>query len=199
MILKIPGLEFNEADHVYKKDGKIIPSVTTILQSAGIIDTTWYEEFHRVRGQYVHQACDLLDKGELLFDALDDHVKPFVESYIKFKEQTGFKPLLCEQIVYNKHYGYAGTLDRTGILNGEHVLIDIKTNNAMKWTALQTAAYVLALHSMTDVYTDKVPFKRFGIALKNSGKLPKLIPYTDPDDSHTFRGCLDVHCWKKAS
>jgi hypothetical protein len=64
------------------------------------------------------------------------------ERYVEFRNRFQFVTESIEMNIISKKLGYAGTIDRIIDMNGEKILIDIKTSNAIYpsyW--LQLAAY----------------------------------------------------------
>ncbi len=145
----------------YEFRGQFYPSVTTILDAypkgpafyewlkmAGEKADEIRDSFGK-RGSVVHQLTERYDKeeevhlmsgGEPAYTSLEWSM---FERYIEFS--TKFTPeILGIELNYaSDTLGYGGTLDRIINLNGELVLIDIKTSNYMHnhfW--LQMAAYV---------------------------------------------------------
>lgn len=187
------NIQFDEELHRYSVGGRSVPSVTQILRGVGIIDDRWFKSPHATRGTYAHKACHFYDENDLDFETLDDIVKPYVEGYINFRETSGFKPTLIEKIVFDPYSWYAGMLDRTGILNGEAVLIDIKTGSLPGWVGLQTAGYLKALQNEIG----PVPHKRFALQLKSDGKYNLSTEYKDRNDINVFLAATTVFNYKQ--
>lgn len=185
-------LQFDPESHVYTIDGKNLPSVTTIIKEAGLIDSTWFTEAAMMRGIYVHQATELLDKNDLDESSLDPILAPYVDAYKRFLDDTGFYISYIEKIVYNATYGYAGRLDRLGKFPTDKIesIIDIKTGKPEKWHGVQLAAYGLCLGNE--------PRKRFGLYLSDTGNY-RLERYTDRQDMQIFLACLTIYKFKEAT
>lgn len=192
---KESGLVFIEKSHEYFLNGVKLPSVTEILKplssyTDAIPDAVM--EKARDRGTKVHVATELYDLGTLDLDNLHPVLRPYLDAWIRFREETGFQPKLSEFRVYSAIYGYAGTLDRTGVLDGQCVL-DIKARAQMTPdTGPQTAAYQRALEELTD---EPHP-GRYGVLLLPTGKY-KLTTYKDRGDFKTFLSCLNVHNFRQ--
>jgi len=188
----MPELQFNPESHVYTLDGKTLPSVTTIIKEAGLIDTTWFTDGAATRGTYVHQATELLDRDDLDETSLDPALVPYVDAYKRFKADTGFYISGIEKRIHNATYGYAGTLDRVGKFPGDSIesIIDIKTGKPEKWHGLQLAAYRLCLGNELR--------KRFGLYLSDSG-IYRLERYTDRQDIQVFLACLTIYKFKEST
>ena len=185
------NLTFDEASHLYKLDGKEIPSVTQILQGAGLVDYSMLDEatrnFAMGRGSAVHLATELYDQNDLDMDSLDPCLLPYLSAWQQFRKDTGFKPNIIEGVVANILYEYAGTFDRTGFLNNQRIIIDIKSNDIPWWTALQLAAYEKCL---PDYYA------RYAIALRKDGTY-RLKPFRNPLDWENFVAALRVYEMRK--
>jgi len=134
-------LIFDEEEHKYTVGERVLPSVTGLMGDFGIVNTEWYGYQARVRGTHVHKATEYYDEGDLNYEALDPIVKPFVDAYIKFSKESGVTLEHSELRMYDHLNWYAGTLDRTGFINGKRILFDIKTGTMPNWVHIQLAAY----------------------------------------------------------
>ncbi|MCK9433216.1 MAG: hypothetical protein M0R00_09695 [Candidatus Omnitrophica bacterium] len=178
-----------DANHVYHDaGGQVVPGVTGILKGAGLIDDRFFDEYSRDRGSLVHQACAMYDRDDLDMDTLDPVLAPYVSGWIKFRKESGFVPALIESIVFNEQYFYAGTLDRTGNMNGQEYILDIKSGAAQPWTAAQLAAYSACLWSNGR--------KRGAVELRDDGTY-KLTEYKDRNDLQIFLSALAIVNWKR--
>lgn len=156
-------LQFEEKGHKYtllKKEGEPfeqeLMSVTQIIQAAGLTPNYPRNEagnFAMTRGSYVHEATEGFDKGILIEDELDPALQPYLNSWKDFRESFGVSDdnfVAIELPVFNRQFGYAGTIDRIMKIQfpGSHgtskvVLADIKTGQPSDWHAIQTAGYAL--------------------------------------------------------
>jgi hypothetical protein len=176
----------------YVLRGVRVPSVTEVLDIAGLVDWSMVPpgvlEEAAERGTRVHEWLQLIDEGWL--DPMtepDEDVRGFTSAYLRFKDETGFAPELIEHTVLNETYAYAGMLDRTGKLNGERVLIDLKTvRQVAATTALQTAGYAACLGEL---------HRRFALQLWPDGNY-RLVPYTDRNDTHDFLAAVRLAHWR---
>ena len=178
-------LEFNEELHEYRVDGILVDSVTQILSAEGFIDPTWYDEYSRTRGEYIHRACALWDRKALDLDTLDPVIKPYLAGWDAFLKDSGFEILFIEQPLYNTVF--AGTPDRIGKLHGSRMVLEIKSGVPEPWAALQLAGYEVL---------DGNPCKRIAIQLTVEGKY-KPFPYNNRTDRQVFMAATAVHNWKK--
>ena len=155
---------FFSEDHLYLVDGQEVPSVTTILNymsdaEYGKIPQATLDQAAR-RGSLVHEYTEEIDYGYDP-DEVEYEVVPYIKAYYEFLRDYRPKWELVECPVYSKFFGYVGTLDRYGVIDGKKCVVDIKTvASATKMqkfiTSAQTNAYAIALKE-TDIskYTEK--------------------------------------------
>lgn len=156
-------IEFLDSRFYLHDNGNYYPSVTTILD-AYPKSAQFYEWLKKAgedadeirdeagrKGSNVHQLCEDYDNGAEC-TILDHYGKAqykqiewsMFERYVDFRTRYASHYMVANE----KHYispklGFAGTLDRVFEVNGELMLLDIKTSNAIHnhfW--LQMAAYV---------------------------------------------------------
>ncbi len=141
-------LAFDPAGHVYRVDGAPVPSVTQLLDDAGL--TPDYSvvpptvlQHARDRGLHIDACCDLLDADDLDWRSVHPEALPYVEAWMAFREYEGFTPVAAQVPLYHPTYGYAGTADAVGLLPGNRpVIVERKSTAKMAATyALQTAGY----------------------------------------------------------
>lgn len=190
-------IEFNEEKHEYRVNGVIVPSVTQVLSSVGLPDLSRVPadllEWKAGLGTAVHKATELDDLGTLDEEDLDPAIRPYLEAYRNFKEESQFYPLVGEGLLHHKQYGYAGTFDRICGVGKDLVLIDFKTGiTDPKVVGPQTAAYVEAWHMQ-----DNPGYVKNRYALKlNKDATYKLIPLTNKMDFQIFLNALNIYKWR---
>src|SRR5229473_2122434 len=106
-------LRVDPQQHRYWLGPRELPSVTTILQTTGIVDSTWFTEGSRVRGTTLHRATEAIDRGEPL-DAVGPMLTPYLDAYRAFLSDVHPVWQGIEAPVVDRALGYAGTLDRWG-------------------------------------------------------------------------------------
>lgn len=145
----IEGLTFEAEGHVYRYKGAVVPSVTTVLQQLQYLQGIPWEVLEAARefGTHVHQACHLLNQGDLDEDSLDPALVPYLNGYKRFLSETGFVVTGSEILVYNQTARYAGQLDFTGSFRGTTWVVDIKSGVVPSTVGAQVAAYQAALQS----------------------------------------------------
>jgi hypothetical protein len=184
-------LIFQEEGHKYIYEGREVPSVTQIIQAAGLVD---FSHVHKAVleqasdfGTKVHEATALFDKGELDVFTLDPGIAPYLEAWKKFRGDTGICISIIEEPAFNKQFGFAGTPDRVGMIHSARTVIDIKTGALLPAAAVQTAAYALLC----------APIKRrMSVQLLGDGTY-KAVEHQDSTDLNVFRSCLSIYNYKK--
>ena len=165
-------MQFDEKSHQYSSaEGKKYISVTKAIDLAGLMSDWARDEAAAERGTAVHLATRLYDEKNFsllkihLRETVEMETEGYLEAHILFLKQSRFKVELIEHRVVDELYGYAGTLDRKGILNGQKAIGDLKSSKTGRTplsTAWQTAAYANA-------YKRGGRFLRFGLALHPDG------------------------------
>lgn len=193
---KKPVLLFDEPTHTYCVDGKIVPSVTQILEAEGLSDFSAIPpetlRLAQERGTAVHKATQYLDEGRLDWTTVSEQVADYLSAWQRFKNDCQPQILEIEFQVYSPT-GYAGTVDRTLMMDGIHWLIDIKTGNPTRAAAIQTAAYQYA-------YQSQEYGRRAAIQLNSDGTY-KIHPYAIDlmHDMNVFMAALTLYQFKRQS
>jgi hypothetical protein len=183
----MPVLEFNPQNHTYGIDGVLIPSVTTILQDMGLIDTRYFTDYGRDRGKLVHRIIHWHITYELDEDTIDPTLRPYFDAWLSFEKDTNFICTAAEKPLFRLVYRFAGTPDYIGLLNGIEAVIDGKSGGLYPSTALQLVGY--------EILAER-PLKRYALQLMETGKY-KLTPYKERSDRGVFLGCLAAYHWKQ--
>lgn len=173
---------------LYQLDGVRVPSVTEILNLAGLVDYSKvqpeYLERARASGSLMHEWIHLLTEGHI---SADDEPPPEiageVKAYLRFVAESGFQATASEQVVVNPVLRYAGTFDLRGTLGGVDALIDLKRMTSVcAWVKWQLAGYALCL--------DPRP-KRFALRLLSNGTY-RLDPYRERSDEQDWLAAVRV-------
>jgi hypothetical protein len=193
-------LQFDEARHEYTVDGRVVPNVTRIIDWMNDYAHVPADVMQRARelGTAVHLATALYDNDNLDESSVDPAVRPYLEAWIEFRAAQGFTPLLVEHRIHSAVHGYAGTLDRVGLLRGvaQNVLIDIKASAAvMPANGPQTAAYKQGLVESGFVGAGKL--SRYTLRLCPELSPPyRLTQHNGPTDLPIFMSALNLYRWR---
>jgi len=209
--LEEPGsiLTFDPEAHVYRVDGAPVPSVTELLEAAGIspdyskVNPTVLLHARR-RGIHVDLCCDLDDADDLDWSSVHPEAVAYVQAWQAFKADYGYRPLASQVILYHPTYGYAGTTDSVGDLDGYVTIVERKATAKMAASyALQTAGYACeGMHTAPAGGGRLVPVEwgapaRLGVHLQRTGRY-ELAPYDDPEDLAAWLGVVALARWRKA-
>lgn len=190
-----PVLTFDEEPHLYRVDGRVVPSVTQVLKSVyGDLIWPWANEFAMERGRRVHQALHYWILGDLDAKKLSDHIAGYVAAGIRFLQESGFeidkidgRPA-SENRMFSAIYDFAGTADIFGALNRRKACVDFKTGEPGWACGPQTWAY----SQMWQEMYGEVVRDRYGLRLSEDGSY-QLIPYKDArNDQSDFLSALRV-------
>lgn len=194
--------QFSAHDHAYRVDGVRLPSVTQILQGAGLAsyDAVVPDLLERKRqiGTAVHAWTARFDapgadEAALWDEAIGSLIEPYCLAWAEFREQSGFQPGLIEHMFAAEHHGmrYAGTADRAGRLNDSDYVVELKTSaSPARWWGLQLMGYAVALQQPARVLR-----RRIAVQLKPDGSYA-VHEYKDPRDQGAFAAALAIATWK---
>jgi len=114
-LLDSRDVTFEEEGHIYTlPDGSHPPSITEILKAEGFVDTTFYDEWSRQKGKYVHLAIKYYLAEELDESQLDPEIVPYLNAFKMFLKDSRFEPVSVEVPGYCTTLRYAGTPDLVG-------------------------------------------------------------------------------------
>ncbi|MBZ5497676.1 MAG: hypothetical protein LAP85_14840 [Acidobacteriia bacterium] len=189
-------LNFNPEKHEYSlPTGEVLVSVTQVIDRSGLVDTSHFTEFHRLRGQAVHMACEYDDQGCLDESSIDSRILPYVDAYRRFKAEIEFAWEGVEDRRWHRTFRYAGTIDRWGLmhLGGDlvPVVLDLKSGVPEACWGIQLAAYAHLL-DQPECY------RRAVLRLKRDGKYDlRELPHSEAaEDWSTFVSLMNVLRWK---
>lgn len=184
--IEMPGLVFEETQHIYTLDGLTIPSVTTIMDPlnadkyAGISKATLDNAANR--GTAVHDGIENWIKFDFV-DIPPEH-QLYFDGFMKWWEENSPEVIGSEIRLYHRLLRYGGTCDLLADIDGQRTLIDYKSTYALSdmTCRVQLEAYAQALAS----HGIKVD-KKMILHLKNDGTaVPKTYPANDAEAWRVF-------------
>lgn len=148
------------------------------------------------RGTRVHRYCELYNRN-LLIERIDEDCKPYVESYIQWRDS------MVEEVWHNElrvscpKIRVSGKFDMIVTIKGDstETLIDIKTpmQTSCSWQ-IQTAAYRYLVRMSEGIELNR----RACLMLDRNGNLPKLVEYTEHErDERMFLNAVELHYFFK--
>lgn len=186
------GLEFEPTGHVFRYNGTVLPSITQVLSSTGLIHSEWFTEEAAWRGSVVHRCCELLDEGTLDEDTIDPVAAPYLAAWKRFREAKYFG-IHCRELPLYSVEGYAGIPDRVITVDGSLAVIELKTGPVYPWVALQLAA-------QANFFERPTTFRRIAVRLQPNGK-PSIKEFPQSQfhrDIDIFRAALKVKQFMEA-
>lgn len=187
------GLEFDEEKHLYTLDGVELPSVTEICRflsyDTAVNAKPWLRDAAADRGTRVHAWCMLYDYGERdLFDCIEPDEIGYVKAYLSFLRDYKPEWELIEHSMGDRLAGYAGTLDRFGLVDGKKAIVDLKTTSVLRKVPLaaQLAGYKELLYDTRLEVAEAV----YGLHLQKDGCY-QLVQVAA--DYEAFEACLVLH------
>ena len=140
-------LAFDHDSHTYTWNGKVVPSVTQLLEymrfspDYSMVDPDVLAAAAN-RGTRIHKGIELSILGKEHGVELDKDQVEGIENFEGFCKKYHFTPLVPERQMYSEKYMFAGTCDLEGEMDGELWLIDFKTSWSLSpWVLFQLEAY----------------------------------------------------------
>lgn len=199
------ALEFDVDSHVYRLNGRVIPSTTQVLSAMGASPGFAFLsddelEFYRSRGKAVHRMVELSVSGTLDHRTISHEVKPYLPGWEAF--QHDYNPevltlngeLFAERHLCHPLFGYGTTPDLALKIGKETGVLEIKATSAhTPATGLQTAAQLIAVRYVMP----KIGDMRIGLRLLPKPPYYDLRYYTDKTDEAVWLSLLNGFAWLK--
>lgn len=169
-------VQFDEATHTYTLDGKELPSVTHIIRYLAVDKANSADHnmalIARERGSTVHEATVMYDHSGEIPDDFPAEYAPYLEAYVQFCRDYHPKWELIEHQMGNTTLGFAGTLDRFGVIDDKLCILDIKTSYKVDIPSLSaqlTAYHDLLLNEQFE-RLENANIRHLGLQLMRTGK-----------------------------
>jgi len=190
-------LEFDDDLHQYKANGVVVPSVTQCLgklHDFGLVRKDILEAAC-ARGSYVHTLTEYHDQNDLDSGSIGTYAG-YLDAWIAFCVDHKAVWEGIEVRGYSERYGFAGTWDRHGTLNGARYVVDVKTSQASHpvW-GLQLSAYRQLCAEQDSSW---MLARRATVQLRPDGTY-KFIEWSDPADWPTFLALITLINWNQKS
>lgn len=203
-------VRFDESTHTYMLGGVELPSVTRIIRYLAVDKANNADPnmalIARERGSIVHEATVMYDYSGEIPDDFPAEYAPYLEAYVQFCRDCKPQWTLIEHAMGSNAYymGYAGTLDRFGLIDGEYAILDIKTSYKVDMPSLsaQLAAYMSLLYkeySPTKKWDEIIEkgLNLYGLQLMRDGKY-RLYKCDESVGDILFQSCLKIYRATKA-
>lgn len=169
-------VRFDESTHTYMLGGVELPSVTRIIRYLAVDKADNADPnmalIARERGSIVHEATVVYDYSGEIPDDFPAEYAPYLEAYVQFCRDYHPKWELIEHQMGNATLGFAGTLDRFGVIDDELCILDIKTSYKVDIPSLsaQLAAYHDLLLNEQFERLENANIRHLGLQLMRTGK-----------------------------
>lgn len=185
--------KFDERLHQYTFNGRVVPSVSAILQpltamAYGGIDAQVLLNAARL-GTAVHACTEYLDEGELDEATVDPKWAPYLDAYKAWK--TAIRPEILGIKMRLACSKFGGTIDRIVKIDRQLWIVDLKTTSQIhKHVGVQLAAYA----ALAEKFTKKTGFRRAALQLKPDGTF-KVREFSSITDEICFNALLGIKYW----
>ena len=182
------SVHFDPERHIYTVDGVQLPSVTEFCRFLAYdykSSQPWLAEAAARRGTAVHEACALIDYGEIPEETPE--IAGYLKAYRRFLADYAPDWELIEHPMGNAELGFAGMLDRYGAIDGALTLLDIKTGQLHNAAlSAQLTGYGNLLYAERGIAPDQT----LALKLSKDGtyELRPVLP-----DAELLRACLFIH------
>jgi len=131
------GLTFEEETHTFTANGKVVPSVTTVLKKAGMTpDYSFVDPWYAQRGTYIHRATELWENGVLDEDTVDPLIAGYVDAYKACRRDFPVMVMAQEVRLWHPVHLYAGIIDMV-IEGNKHYKLFLKDTGKYKLVEVQ--------------------------------------------------------------
>lgn len=171
------GLHFDAAAHRYYVDGKPVPSVTTCLKplyrgpqagtavlrraaNVGTVVHSLTEDDDR------HWPAEVPEHPDLDYGPDLKHVGRRL-AWLDWRRRAAFTPIHVEVRLASPD-GYAGTIDRIGLLAGKPAVVDIKSGRVAAYARLQLSGYA-RMAKQAGLLPGDVHYERVIVQINESG------------------------------
>lgn len=190
-------LLFDEKSHTYSVivDGepKNVPSVTKILKKVGLINYRKGDDalMRMRRGTRIHKLTEYFDLGDdeslALLSKADD--LQYLSAWESFKKEQRFEINMVEQKLFHPALWFAGTVDRVGEIDGNTVVLDIKTGIPHPASKLQVAAYAILVEEQ-NILVDRAMVVYLGDECYHIEEVESIA-----DSWSAFESALRLYLW----
>lgn len=184
-------LEFIEQGHIYKLDGVVIPSVTQILDAAGLGGfKDNYTQESADRGTNIHKTIELFCQAKLDRSILTPSAAPYINSWVKFCKDYNFTSQHQEIRDASPTLKVGFTIDHFGFMSVPEntAIVDIKSGVPKIADVVQVCGY-----------GHMKPAKRLFILYLNGirHKVCEIKGYDRQRGERTFLSALSLYQFRK--
>lgn len=167
---------FDPIGHIYfdLEVGDVVPSITQMLQTVGLIDDRWFSEEGCERGTAVHELTAEYDLGVLAVAQCDSPYRGYLLGHVEAMRIVKPEWTKIEIPCVHPIYRYGGRTDRAGRMYKLRAVCEVKTGAEDRAHQIQTA--LQAILEAADLNLPPESVARFCLYLKGNGKF-KLVEH----------------------
>jgi hypothetical protein len=125
--------------HRYWLGDRELLGTTRLLKQVGLVDSEWFTDEGRLRGQYVHEAIQLDLEHDL--GSVDPGILGYVDAARAFLRDAGAEVVAVERLLADPMLGIGGRPDLIGRCFGHVTIVDWKCGTPARWHRYQSATY----------------------------------------------------------
>jgi hypothetical protein len=211
-----PNLQFDEATHTYRWNGRCVPSVTQLFDRVGIRNddkSPWKplgcpdfakHDHDKIFGHAFHKMANGIALG--MHVSIPEEMSRWKEKVEEFLSENVITPIydnagnpLSEYPMYSNVYGFCGTPDHFGreLKSGCLWLVDWKSSpHYMKSYSWQTAGYEIAVRETfgNKLFDLKEKIIRLTVLVDGSDKKAEVVfRKNNPEDKIAFQSILNTY------
>lgn len=178
-------------EYIDPDTGETFPHITGILEATGWVDSDWYTEASKVRGQAVHRLTAEHDLGALDVASCTSRYRGWLLAHVELMAKLRPEILAVEEPSVHPVHRYGGRPDRVWRLEGVLGIPEIKSGAFEKSHPVQTALQAILVAPRYGLPPEQL--QRFGIYLKENGR-GKVEQFTDRRDFAEAYRCIKRCC-----
>lgn len=187
------AFRFDALEHEYFLNGKLVPSITQMIERCGLIDTEWFTEESKVRGTAVHDLTAAYDLGALDPEECRSKYRGWLLGHVAL--MRALKPTWThvEIPMVSAVRKFGGRPDRLGKVFKLHTVCEVKSGAKEKCHAIQTALQAILASEESGTNLPPEHWQRMAEYIKPNGSYD-LVHHKDPRDFDEARRVIKRCC-----
>lgn len=187
--------KFIEEDHTYvTPGGRVLPGITSLLRSVGILDKMRGSQRAMARGSRVHEAIQFDCEGDLNLESMSAAEVGYVHGARRARDEGGIEVSHAELAVCNEALGYGTKLDAIGTWKGMAAVVNWKTGGMYDHYPIQMALEALCCGHLWKIPATQIA--RLGVFVRSDGR-HSIHQYEDVSDITVARAIATTVSWKR--
>lgn len=175
------AFRFDAGLHEYYLEGVLVPSITQMIEMAGLVESDYYTEESRVRGTAVHDLTAAYDLKALEPEACTSKYRGWLFAHVAAMRIVRPTWSHVEEPFVHGRLRFGGRPDRLGLVYRLRSVAEIKSGGPEKCHQIQTALQAILAAAESGVALPPEHWTRLALYLKKDGKF-KLEQHTNRAD-----------------